>query len=310
MQMSANILSFISLNDLDLFQDDEHQLLGMMREHVDEDWTHDYLTDDIISFVWNLSDNTILVPFLLNAGYGQSLMEWMRTPREKFREDKRDAPLYILQNILRHDDGIDLVKPYDVLQLLDSSFAARDPKERLQIMTIRVLLADIDQIQQDSTNYPPELLQLLLQSTVDATDSDDCRHDGAHVSELLVTLTKLCHNDQVLHQVLGQLETKPALTAESIIELLTSLLDKFYSTLSDQSDPLENVTCIVILNLLRLISFHEAYRQILREHPSLPSVLESAANNEKRYADTCMPRTMKNMQQAAFDILDNLNQKR
>ena len=308
MQMSSSVLSFVSSSDLDLFHDDDQQLLKIMREHVDEDWTHDHLTDDIVSFVWNLSDNTILVPLLLDAGYGESLMGWIRASKQKFREDKRDASLFILQNILRHDDGFDLLKSYHVLQLLESSSDVGHPVDRSQLMALRVLLTDLDEIRRESTEYPSDFLQSLLQSTVNAASSDDFRHDGSHVGELLVVLTKLCHNDQILHQVLGQLETKPVSTAESIIELLTSLLIKFYSTMSDQSDPLENSACLLTLNLLRLISFHPPYRQFLGEQSALPSVLESAANNEKRFVDTCMPRTMTNMQQAAFDILGNLNE--
>ena len=89
------------------FSDTKHlKLLIAMREHIDQDSTRDNLTDGIISFVWNLSDRTILVPLLLDAGYAHSVLKWIRNREIKFRDDKLDAPIHILHNLSRHDDGI------------------------------------------------------------------------------------------------------------------------------------------------------------------------------------------------------------
>ncbi|CAF4697435.1 unnamed protein product, partial [Rotaria magnacalcarata] len=74
---------------------EDHQLLIAMREHIDQDNKHDNLTDGIISFIWNLSDRTILIPLFINTGYPESVVQWIKIRESKFRDDKLDAPIHI-----------------------------------------------------------------------------------------------------------------------------------------------------------------------------------------------------------------------
>ncbi|CAF4267740.1 unnamed protein product, partial [Adineta steineri] len=71
----------------------------------------------------------------------------------------------------------------------------------------------------------------------------------------------------------------------------------------------ENFTCTLILNILWLISFHQEYYHIIYNNEQLMNIIKSAANNEKHFIDTFMPRTMKNIQQAAIEILKNYHEK-
>ncbi len=70
---------------------------------------------------------------------------------------------------------------------------------------------------------------------------------------------------------------------------------------------LENYTCIVILNLLWLISNHEEYHEIILKQDKLINIIKEAAIDEQYYIDTFMPRTMKNIKDVANKILNNLN---
>ena len=119
MKMTTSITSLVQFKNDDLSKINDHQLLIAMREHIDQDSKHDNLTDGIISLIWNLSDRTILVPLLLKAGYANSVVEWIKIRENKFRDDKLDAPIHILHNISRHDDGIDQLNTHNALKVIE-----------------------------------------------------------------------------------------------------------------------------------------------------------------------------------------------
>ncbi|CAF4700029.1 unnamed protein product, partial [Rotaria sp. Silwood2] len=59
--------------------------------------------------------------------------------------------------------------------------------------------------------------------------------------------------------------------------------------------------------LLWLISNHEKYHQIIRNHEQLMDIIKRGIYDEENFIDTFMPRTMKSIKQSANDILKNLN---
>jgi hypothetical protein len=117
----------------------------------------------------------------------------------------------------------------------------------------------------------------------------------------------LFYNDEILQNILSNNETKPSSTTRSIIELFASLLFKFYPKRNLDNDLVDNYTCVVILNLFWLISNHEKYRPVIRDCEQLMDLMKNAVNDEQSFKDTFMPRTMKSIQQAAKDILGNVN---
>jgi uncharacterized protein involved in tolerance to divalent cations len=309
MKMTTSIISSVQFKNGDLSNIGDHQLLIVMREHVDQDSKHDNLTDGIISLIWNLSDRTILVPLLLNAGYASSVIQWIKNREMKFRDDKVDAPIHILHNISRHDDGIDQLNTHNALKVIEEIKIEPNVGDDTDDMTIhiamiRALLTDINEIKFDSTKYSNKIVNMLVKLSIDAAKNERYRHDGSHVSEPLTVLVKLFYNDEILHNILSNNETK-----SSLIEFFTSLLNKFYPKINLNNDLLENYTCVVILNLFWLISNHENYRQIIRDHEQLMDIVKNAVNDKQCYTDTFMPRTMKSIKQAANDILKNLNSK-
>jgi hypothetical protein len=313
-KMITSIASSVRFKPGDLSETGDHQLLVAMREHIDQDSKHDNLTDGLISLIWNLSDRTVLIPILLKADYANSVVEWIKAREIKFRDDKLDAPIHILHNISRHDDGIDQLNKHYALKVIgdikiESNGSDDTVDMAIHIAMIRALLTDTNQIKSDSTQYSNDIVNKLLQLSMDAAKNERYRHNGSHVSEPLTVIVKLYYNDEILNNNLGNNETKSSTSIPSIIELFASLLMKFYPKINLDNDLLENYTCVVILNLIWLISNHEKYREIIRNHQQLMDVIKSAGNDQENFIDIFMPRTMKSIKQAANEILKNLTSK-
>ena len=312
MKMSSSLSSSVHFHHDDLSTTEDRQLLIAMREHIDQDSKHDNLTDGIISLIWNLSDQTILVPVLLDTGYGKSVVQWIENRQMKFREDKLDAPIHILHNLSRHDDGIDELNTYDAVKVLeevqiDSNVCDDADDMAIHIAMVRALLTDIEQIKRDTNKYPNKVVNILLQLSMDAAKNDRHRHNGSHVSEPLTVLVKLFYNDEILENTLSNNDAQSSVNIRSIVELFASLLKKFYPKINVETERLESYTCVVILNLFWLISNHEKYRQAISDHQQLMEIVTSAENDEQCFTDTFMPRTMKSIKQTAEGILRNLN---
>lgn len=295
MEILSHITSFLWYSDIELFHENVYQLLLAMREYVDEDMFHDNLTDGILSFIWNTSDNTSFVPLFLKANYAKSIVEWIQNRQTKFRDDKHYALINILLNFLRHDDGIEQLNHFHALDIIEQ--IEINSNISLQLDMIRVLLTDINKIKLESMEFLDELIQLII----DAGTNEKYCHDGSHVCEPLTVLTKLFFNQKILSDILSKITTK----SEVIIELFISLLSKFYPKLSSNNDPSANFTCVLILNIFSCMSFHQEYYQIIYNNEQLMNIIKNAANNENIFLATFMPRTMKNIQQAAIEILKN-----
>ncbi|CAF1452298.1 unnamed protein product [Adineta ricciae] len=296
MLISSTITSSLSCEDIDLFTENEVQILDAMRQYVDKDLTHDSLTDGILSFIWNLTDNTMLVPLFLKTGYAKSIIDWTRTCRKKFREDKQIAMLSILVNILRHDDGIDEFKKFDTMNAIAN--VPNESDQFVQRSMIDILLNDVQHMPFDST----KILDELFRSIINASKDSKYRSDGAHISELLTVLTKLLYNDKILDEFLCKTRIEPLMTTDRIIEFFISILTKFYPNVSLKNNPLNNFTCVLLFNVVWRISRHEEYRSMIPTDETLMSIVKSAAKNEKISNDSFMPRTMKSMQEAAMEI--------
>lgn len=304
MRMISSITSLVQFTDADFHRKKDEDLFLALREHVDGDFTHDNLTDGIISLIWNISDRTILVPLLLQTGYGPSVIEWIKQRETKFRREKLDAPLHILHNLARHDDGIDLLNRYHARNIVDNiALESNDDDDNsdlaIHIVMIRVLLMDSKQIETKTSICSQKIVDLLFDLTSKAAKGERYRHDGSHVSEPLSVLVKLCHNETYLDYLLNQ--------PQSIVEFTSSLLIKFYPSLKTQEHLLENFTCVIIFNFFYLISNHQKYHGHIKNNPTLINLIKSAATDSVPYVDTFMPRTMKSIPEAAKEILKNLS---
>ena len=311
-KMLTSITSLVRFKKDDYSKTGYHDLLIAMRQHIDQDFKHDNLTDEIISFIWNLSDSTILVPVLLDAGYGNSVIQWIRNREIKFRGDRSEAPIHILHNLSRHDDGIQQLSMLNALEVIENIQIEKKTYDdvydiELHITMIRALLTDINQIQLESTKYSNNVIKMIVDLSIKAAKSEQYRHNGSHVSEPLTILVKLFYNNNILHSTLCNYETKSSTTIPSVIEMFSLLLIKFYSKTNLNDDLLDSYTCIVLFNLFWLISNHAKYCQIIRDQGQLIDIIKRGATDEQCFANTFMPRTMKSIKQSANDILRNLN---
>ncbi|CAF0902407.1 unnamed protein product [Rotaria sordida] len=313
MKMLTSITSLVKFQNEDFSKINDYQLFIAIREHIDQDFKHDNLTDGIISFIWNLSDRTILVPLFINTGYVNSIIQWIKTREIKFRDDKLNAPIHILHNLSRHDDGINQLNIYNALKIIDDIKTETNKYDNpddltIHIAMIRALLTNINQIKNDSKKYSNKILNMIIKLCIDAAKNERYRYNGSHISEPLTVLVKLFYNDDILHNTFYNNETKSSSSnIQLLIELLISLLTKFYSKINLDNDILENYTCVVILNLFWLISNHEKYRQIIQNNEQLMNIIKRAVNDEEIFIDTFMPRTMKSIKQSANDILKNFD---
>lgn len=301
-KMITSVSSFVSFEKADLTKIEDQHLLIAMREHIDHDYQHDNLTDGIISFIWNLSDRTLLIPVLLNAGYAESVIQWIQTREAKFRDDKIDAPVHILHNLARHDDGIYQLNQHHALDIVDGiDFHSHltDNDMTIHLAMIRALLSGRDQIQNETKKYPIKVVNMLIQLAIDAAKNERFRSDGSHVSEPLTVLVKLFSNEQILDNSFSNS------TIQAFIELFTDILDRFRSQINVDNDPLDNYTCVVIFNLFDLIYQRENYRTSIRTHEPLMKIVKDVVDNELDYVNVFMPRTMRSVKETAKNILNS-----
>lgn len=315
MKMMTSISSSVRFQPDDLSQRDEQQLLIVMREHLDKDFTHDNLSDGIIAFIWNLSDITQLVPVLLKTGYASSVVQWIENRMEKFREDRLDAPIHILHNLARHDDGIEQLNTFDAMDTIDridlkNTFDDEGNDMTIHIAMIRALLSPIEQIKIDRSKYPQKTVNMLIELAINAAKADKLRSIGSHVSEPLTALVKLFYNDQILDDSLANQEAESSNNPQSFIDVFAALIMKFYPKIHSDAELLEKYSCVVIFNLFWLISNREKYRQLIGNQNTLLELIQRAATDEQEFQDIFMPQTLKSIKETAKNILANLNQEK
>ena len=303
MRMISSITSLVPFTANDFSNKKDKELFLAFREHIDADVKHDNLTDGIISLVWNISDRTVLVPFLLEMGYGSSVVDWIKQRDKKFRREKLDAPLHIVHNLARHDDGIDLLNRHHARDIIDgiairSNDDDDDSDLAIHLAMIRVLLMDYQQIESKSSICSQKIVDLLFNLASKAAVGDRHRHAGSHVSEPLIVLVKLCHNPSYLEYLLNH--------SQSMVDFTASLVIEFYPHLKSDENVLENFTCVIIFNFLDVISSHKKYHALIKQNTPLFDLIKSAVNKSTPYVDTFMPRTMKSISQAAKNIVANL----
>ncbi|CAF0857593.1 unnamed protein product [Adineta steineri] len=129
----------------------------------------DLTTSDLLSFLWNLSDRTVLVPWLLNTGLANIILACLKTL--KLSSKTAESIINIIQNISRHDEGVDELNKFDGLRILkdierDNTEELDDSNNLLISMTI-VNLSTVEQIRSDNKRKN-RIINQLLQVTIDA----------------------------------------------------------------------------------------------------------------------------------------------
>ena len=125
--------------------------------------------DCILSFLWNLSDRTIVIPWLLEANLAKNALAWSMIP--ELPQDTFHSIVSILHNISRHDDGADQLMQMNGLQTLtelqNNSVIMEDGEINLVTSMAVALLSTPEQIRSDKKRRN-KILNQLLQITIDA----------------------------------------------------------------------------------------------------------------------------------------------
>ena len=168
------------------------------------------MTEGCVSLVWNLADRTNLVPILLQTGYAESVIKWVEQRKTKFPKQNGQAPIHILHNLLRHDDGIDKFNELNTKAIVgeletDPDLCADDLI--IYVTMIRALLSDYEQIKAETDRYPSEHVDTLVGFVFNATEDERYRFENSHLSEPLTILVKLFANQQILDETFMDTET-------------------------------------------------------------------------------------------------------
>ena len=123
----------------------------------------------ILSFLWNLSDRTIVIPWLLEVNLAKNALAWSMLP--ELPQDTFHSIVSILHNISRHDDGADQLRQMNGLQTLtelqNNSVIMEDGEINLVTSMAVALLSTPEQIRSDKKRRN-KILNQLLQITIDA----------------------------------------------------------------------------------------------------------------------------------------------
>lgn len=128
-------------------------------------------TEFILLFIWNLSDRTIIVPWLLGICFVKTMLECL-----KIRElplETINSIISIIHNISRHDDGADEIRKLDGLMtikdLQTNCMTNFEDYTNLSLSMIIALLSTSEQIRFHNKRMNI-ILNQLLQTTIDATE--------------------------------------------------------------------------------------------------------------------------------------------
>ncbi|CAF4695506.1 unnamed protein product [Rotaria sp. Silwood2] len=125
----------------------------------------------ILSFLRNLSDRTIIVPWLLGIGLAKSIVECLKIVEISFYTAHQIVS--IIYNISRHDEGGDELNTFDGLQILKSIQSSNSEsltgKNNLIISMTIALLSTPKQIRSDNKQMTG-ILNRLLQITMEAAE--------------------------------------------------------------------------------------------------------------------------------------------
>jgi len=84
---------------------------------IQKDHTLGILNRRILSFFWNLSDITVLIPILLKCDLAKRVVRWLSQAPMIIDKDRRPF-ISIVHNIARHDDGADELNKHDAINAI------------------------------------------------------------------------------------------------------------------------------------------------------------------------------------------------
>ena len=323
--LRAILLRIQSTTDSVVFKRNELQqqssIIGSLMQYVDRnvfaygDQNTSRTLDRILSFVWDLTDETILVPNLIEAGCHSFALKWISNSNISLKI--REPCLHILHNVARHEKGVKALNDEHCLLIL-REFKSRviDPNRdnpadiytELPLLYAMVfsLLTEAKETPEDLNNLR-KILDQLMQLAINAGQEESSKHGGFHVSEPVVVLTKLCVHDEILNYVLNESSVRNR-QAKSNVEFFCEMVIKFRGAIAGDDD-LDQLTLIALLNIVWSISFHDQYQNQLKSNTKLLMTIKSLANDDgEARIEQYVPHHMSSVPKAASGILWNLDE--
>lgn len=274
------------------------------------------MTSNIFLFLWNLTDQTMIIPSLVRAGLPESLVRWLSRAHE-LSTDICDNLVNIAHNIARHDEGNDALNQYNALKILKRVQTATGIKNSedgtLTAAMTLALLSTPEQIRNDPTNWK-DILDQLLQITIDLAKNispSALANPTFHISEPLIVLVGLFVHDESLHYVLTEAKTDPPASLSSTIQLFIDLFVRFRpnKTICNNSQSLDQLTFVALLNIFWSISFHNQYHNELKSHQEFLTIIRILSEDDEIILfNKYIPRSLQSLKKSVDGIIFNLGE--
>jgi hypothetical protein len=128
-------------------------------------------TEFILSFLWNLVDRTIILPWLLGIGLSKSMLKCLKITNLSSETVRSIIP--IIHNIARHDDGAEELRKLDGLSIIKDfrTFLVYDLDDQTNLVLSMAiaLLSTSEQIRSDNKRMN-KILNQLLQLIIEAAE--------------------------------------------------------------------------------------------------------------------------------------------
>jgi hypothetical protein len=271
--------------------------------------------DSALNLIWELVDDTNLVPTLLETNCATYFVQWISI-KDISMEIQRPC-IHILHNLARHEKGVEALNNAKCINAL-KEFKQRilDPNKtnndelyvelRLLYCMVISLLTEPKENREDLDNLR-KVLDRLMQLVVDAGQSDNNKRGGFNVSEPLVVLTKLSVHDEILHYIINEAQVQN-MQAKSKISFFCQLLIKFRGALAGDNN-LDQLTLTAVFNMIWSISFHDQYVDELKSDSKFLITVKSLANDGgEALVEQYVPAHMSSIAKAANGILWNLDE--
>ena len=130
LRISSETVSFIpfSTNEDQLFIQNHIHLFRILIKYVQNSMPEQcsitnydlgLLNRRILSFFWNLSDRTVLIPILIECDLPEHVLNWLFQSSVMIENSQRPF-ISIIHNIARHDNGADQLNQFNAIQFIQS----------------------------------------------------------------------------------------------------------------------------------------------------------------------------------------------
>ncbi|CAF0998543.1 unnamed protein product [Didymodactylos carnosus] len=277
---------------------------------------------EIIRFFKITTRKTTLIPLLLDCGIAEACVKWISVPNPSY--NSLQLILRVIHNISRHNGGSDRLNELKMTTVMhrlkrpreETNFNDNDYEEvQLAVTMIYALLLEPQTLKNNtllSNERFIRIIKQILQMIITASQHTNgfYFYNCFHISEPLIVLTKLFNNDSVLLHCLGESPT--------CLDFFCQLLIQIHCRQPSAADEHEYITVlnylavIALCNILWSISFHDQYKEKLKEKTEILKLIDRLSSGDfaiQQLDAASEPRHLSSIRKACEGILWNLEEK-